>query len=46
MTSFKETYEYCEALIRTEIENTFSSSSTFSNEEKTITFSSINVTFD
>jgi hypothetical protein len=46
MNSFKETYEYCEALIRTEIKNTFSSSSTFSNEERTITFSSINVTFD
>lgn len=46
MTTFKDTYEYCEQLIRKEIENSFSSSSTFSNGEKTITFSSINVTFD
>ena len=45
MTTPKETYEYCEQLIRKEIENTFSSS-TFSNEERTITFSSSNATFD
>lgn len=45
MTTPKETYEYCEQLIRNEIENTFSSS-TFSNEEKNVTFTSSNVTFD
>lgn len=45
MPTPKETYEYCEQLIRKEIENTFSSS-TFFNEEKTITFSSSNATFD
>ena len=45
MPTPKETYEYCEQLIRKEIENTFSSS-TFSNEERTITFSSSNATFD
>lgn len=46
MTTPKETFEYCEQLIRQEIENAFSSRSTFSNEERTITFSSSNATFD
>ena len=46
MTTPRETYEYCEELIRQEIENAFSSRSTFSNEERTITFSSSNATFD
>lgn len=46
MTTPRETYEYCEELIRQEIENAFSSRSTFSNEERTVTFSSSNATFD
>ena len=46
MTTPKETFDYCEQLIRKEIKNTFSSSSTFSNEERTITFTSSNATFD
>ena len=46
MTIPKETFDYCEQLIRKEIKNTFSSSSTFSNEERNITFISSNATFD
>ena len=46
MTTPKETFDYCEQLIRKEIKNTFSSSSTFSNEERNITFTSSNATFD
>ena len=45
MTTPKETFDYCEQLIRKEIKNTFSSS-TFSNEERTTTFTSSNATFD
>tara|TARA_B110000503_G_C6852473_1_gene291404 strand:- start:335 stop:541 length:207 start_codon:yes stop_codon:yes gene_type:complete len=45
MTIPKETFDYCEQLIRKEIKNTFSSS-TFSNEERNITFTSSNATFD
>ena len=46
MLTPKETFDYCEQLIRKEITNTFSSSSTFSNEGGTITFTSSNATFD
>ena len=46
MTIPKETFDYCEQLIRKEIKNTFSSSSTFSNEERNVTFISSNATFD
>ena len=46
MTTPKETFDYCEQLIRKEIKNTFSSSSTFSNEERNVTFISSNSTFD
>ena len=45
ITTHKETFDYCEQLIRKEIKNTFSSS-TFSNEERNITFTSSNATFD
>ena len=45
MTTPKETFDYCEQLIRKEIKNTFSCS-TFSNEERNVTFISSNATFD
>jgi len=45
MKSHKDTYEYCEQLIRREIDNILTSS-TFHTEERSTTFTSCNVTFD